>query len=102
MLKLCTKCLVAKETSEFGKSIAKKDGLQGWCKNCHNAANREAVEKRKKFGPTIIRTSKQCKMCLDIKPIGQFFVRRSSADGYGSYCKPCWQIKTRAAQKRGR
>jgi hypothetical protein len=55
-----------------------------------NRRNSENVLQRKTTGPTIIRDHKHCGKCDTTKPIGQFYVRRSSADGRGSYCKPCW------------
>lgn len=33
-MKLCTKCQVEKNESEFGKNSVKKDGLQTYCKEC--------------------------------------------------------------------
>lgn len=41
MLKRCSKCEQWKPVTEFGKCAGKKDGLQGRCRLCHNAAMRE-------------------------------------------------------------
>jgi hypothetical protein len=55
------------------------------------AENKSMAEYRYKNGPTLIRDSKVCKDCGLKKPITQFYVKnKHSADGYGSYCKPCW------------
>ena len=35
-MKVCTKCKVEKELSEFYKDKSKKDGLQSYCKGCNN------------------------------------------------------------------
>jgi hypothetical protein len=53
-------------------------------------------------GPTIIRDSKVCAKCKNQKPISQFPVYRSAADGRGSYCKPCWVRITQKAQAKQR
>jgi hypothetical protein len=37
--KRCPKCKVTKGVCFFGKNAGQKDGLQGWCKSCHNAAH---------------------------------------------------------------
>ena len=36
-MKLCTKCNIEKDESNFSKSNSKKDGLYAWCKNCAKA-----------------------------------------------------------------
>ena len=53
-------------------------------------------------GPTIIRDSKVCAKCKNKKPISQFPIYRSAADGHGSYCKPCWVVITQKAQAKQR
>ena len=40
-MKICTKCLVEKEESEFHKNKNKKDGLHIWCKECKKQYNKE-------------------------------------------------------------
>ena len=35
-MKTCSKCLVEKDESEFSKHLARKDGLQPYCKPCAN------------------------------------------------------------------
>jgi len=38
--KICTKCHESKPLDQFGKDSRRRDGLQGRCKPCTNAANR--------------------------------------------------------------
>lgn len=102
-MKKCSNCGETKEYSEFHKRSNGKDGLQVWCKVCLLADNRRMYAHRYKNGPTIIRESKVCNDCNLKKPINQFYKKNSSADGYGSYCKPCWvkrvQKSTRKTKK---
>lgn len=90
-MKLCGKCNTTKDISDFPKSSKTKDGVQSWCRLCMNEYNAKKAEERKINGPSKIRHSKVCKTCGLEKPINQFHKKNGhSADGYGSYCKPCW------------
>ena len=44
MGKVCTKCKVEKELTEFGKNRIRKDGLQRYCKICKRIADRKYNE----------------------------------------------------------
>lgn len=46
-MKLCTKCGITKEISEFNKNKTKPDGLQSKCKECHRKYTREHYKKHK-------------------------------------------------------
>ena len=37
--KKCSKCHAVKLGTEFTKNIANKDGLNSWCRICHNATS---------------------------------------------------------------
>lgn len=101
-MKVCTKCNIEKESTEFHKRSGSKDSLQSWCKICLRADNRRMEAFRYRNGPTIIRDAKVCQRCMNKKPISQFPKKRSSADGYASYCKPCWVIKITQYQKKAK
>lgn len=47
-MKKCTKCLESKESSEFNKNAAKKDGLQTFCRPCGHQSFSEYYRKNKK------------------------------------------------------
>jgi hypothetical protein len=99
--KFCNKCEQAKELSAFGKRTNAKDGLQNWCRECLNKANKDKAMSRGKTGPTVIRTFKTCSRCDDTKPISQFYKKNKySADGYGNLCKPCWSVRIKGYQKK--
>lgn len=36
MIKICTKCKIEKELSEFKKAKSRKFGRSSWCKSCHS------------------------------------------------------------------
>jgi hypothetical protein len=101
-MKYCSKCGETKEYSEFHKMTRSKDGHQNWCKICLRADNKRMIDFRYKNGPTIVRESKTCQRCNMIKPVSQFAKKKSSADWYTSYCKPCWVIIIRGYQVKGK
>jgi len=43
-MKNCSKCKTAKMFTEFSRNHKNKDGLQGWCRSCINAARRQPAE----------------------------------------------------------
>tara|TARA_R100000084_G_C4588424_1_gene117236 strand:- start:137 stop:664 length:528 start_codon:yes stop_codon:yes gene_type:complete len=40
-MKTCPQCKQTKPFSDYGKNRARKDGLQGYCKECNNKKNKE-------------------------------------------------------------
>lgn len=46
-MKVCSKCKIEKELSEFPKQSCQKDGLRPSCKVCHNLSNKEYVAKNR-------------------------------------------------------
>ena len=98
----CPSCKEIKPGTEFHKSSKIKRGLQYYCKICINRMSEERRQKRIAIGPTVIRDSKICAKCNTKKPISQFGIYRSAADGHVSYCKPCWVTITQKAQAKQR
>lgn len=43
--KVCTKCKIEQDLSNFHKKKRSKDGLQSWCKKCSNVRNRKYYKK---------------------------------------------------------
>ena len=64
MAKVCNKCKLEKETSEFKICRRKKDGLTGSCKNCMCAYEREKYRARKLLNNNI---SPKSKVFLEVK-----------------------------------
>lgn len=98
----CPKCQEVKPLDEYFKLAKAKQGVQGYCKQCQKEIDKLARVKRRINGPSIIRNSKECQHCHNIKPIGQFGIRRDTADGHLSYCKPCWTEYVKRAQKKNK
>lgn len=44
-MKECSKCKRIKNVNQFGKRASASDGLNSWCKECQNAANKASREK---------------------------------------------------------
>jgi hypothetical protein len=84
--KLCTKCKKEKTIEEFYKSVANKDGLQYYCKECQNAYTRKwFFEKNYLISeePTQV-----CKTCGKELPLDKFPLKPNRV-GYQSKCKEC-------------
>ena len=98
----CPRCRETKPLDEYFKLAKSKDGVQGYCRDCQKEIDKQARLNRRANGPTIIRNNKECQLCHNIKPIGQFGIRRDAADGHLSYCKPCWTTYVKKAQQRSK
>ena len=64
-MRLCSKCGLVKDESEFNRDKSRKDGLQCWCYDCqspiiqkwgreHPEKNREKVARYKKKNPDVV------------------------------------------------
>ncbi len=84
--KVCGRCKIFKEESQFGRVNGK---IRSYCRECHSAAN---------LVPDL-RAEKKCACCGEVKPVSEF-----SANGkrYQSHCRECGNKRMRtirAAQK---
>jgi hypothetical protein len=100
MNKRCPMCKETKPHDQYSFSSYNKHKIQTYCKACNKIQENAARKRRNENPPTIIRSSKECQLCHNILPIGQFCRKTNSADGYHSYCKPCWNAYVKKAQKR--
>jgi hypothetical protein len=100
MFKVCVKCEISKNVSEFYKETKNESGYQSYCKVCSKNANNKNRNRLLASGPTRQIDHKECRSCHSIKPISQFGLKRGTIDGHLPYCKPCWVIYVRKAQKR--
>lgn len=98
----CTHCKIEKPRSDYHNASRIKRGFAYYCKVCQNGMTKKKREERLENGPTVIRDSKVCFKCKNLKPVSQFSKNAGSADGYTSYCKPCWVAITQKAQARQR
>lgn len=100
--KKCPQCKETKSYDQYWKSNTNKSGIQVYCIDCCKVKDKAQREYRKEHGPSIIKESKECQKCHNIKPISQFGKKRDASDGRLSYCKPCWLDITKKAQAKQR
>ena len=84
-VKLCSKCGIEKDVSEFGAHSKMKDKLQIWCKSC-------VKDYSKKYSSSVITapdTLKTCTKCNMEKSIVDFAKDKYKKDGYSVLCKKC-------------
>jgi hypothetical protein len=89
--KVCTKCKIEKDISEFSPDKGSNDGFHSWCRHCKNyMINQNRYDK---IGIPSLRSSyqfiesKTCTHCGINKPISEFYKCKSGI--YSAYCKLC-------------
>jgi len=90
-LKQCKICLQVKQLSEFVKNKNFKDGYRLLCKECQNKKFKELKKKWEEERSKMLYfpKEKQCKDCLEIKPIDKFSNDRNHKSGKNHICKEC-------------
>lgn len=101
-MKYCKKCHKGKPETAFSKNIRSYDNLQRYCKKCNKIDNKRNNDHRRIFGPSIIRFEKFCNDCKTYKKVDKFGKKTSSADGYLSYCRPCWNARVQRNKAKNR
>lgn len=105
----CGGCKQVKPLSEFTRSGASKDGLSVYCRDCWRAKNRLYAERRAardgrtvkhQARPAVAQDEKYCPGCEQILPLADFVKNRSTASGFGAYCRPCQNQKARESRER--
>jgi hypothetical protein len=96
----CSQCDSMKSSDDFYVLRNSKSGYQKACKPCQLSYNKMHTEYIKIHGPTVVKTSKVCRLCDTQKPVSQFGKRNNKADGLMSYCKPCWVIYVKKAKNK--
>lgn len=86
MEKKCSKCLVLKPYSSFGKNKTTKDGFSYECKSCGYIRYKKYKEKILN-GDNFVN-EKKCKCCNQIKNRNEFTIN-TGKDGLFPYCKEC-------------
>lgn len=92
MTKICSKCGVEKELSEFNKC---KKGVLGYtpcCKECAKVQVKERIARRKRAyekGEIKVPVEKTCSTCKKIKSIDCFSMKYTMGDLHSPRCKEC-------------
>lgn len=92
--------MTEKPVSEFYNANNNSTGKQYMCIVCYKAYFKAWRASRSEAKQSVDVQSKVCLDCKAEKPISQFGKRSSSLDKHNSYCKPCWRVRTKEAQKR--
>ncbi len=83
--KICNKCKVEKDISNFHKKKGDKYGVRYICKKCRESGTEEYYEKKR-----LIKLGlKKCNQCQLIKSVQEFSARASRNNNPESYCKKC-------------
>jgi hypothetical protein len=81
--KICPKCDIEKNVSEFHKNKHNKDGLNTWCKQCRSHKNKDYII------DDLNSDKKVCRMCKIEKDKSEFTKDKNKKDGLDNYCKEC-------------
>lgn len=91
--KRCPVCKRDLPRTQFFKAANRKDGLYGYCKECHG---RDGKARRDRLmaagGNPVKRATKYCPKCEQTLPSSDFYVHRSASDGLANKCKACCKI----------
>ena len=84
-MKICTKCKIEKELSEFHKNKRSKFGVHSICKICKR-------DNLRKIKPIVKLGFKICSKCKIEKPLNEFTNLYSNSPKKHSSCKSCAKI----------
>ncbi len=102
--KVCTKCRRTQPaTGEFFASARDtKDGLQGWCRQCHADYHRahrrpEVVAKEKERDRLESEGQRRCATCAEVKPADatHYMPNMRQRLGLSTVCRQCMNVRAR-------
>lgn len=107
--KRCRDCGEVKPVSAFWRWAQAKDGYGVYCKPCGSIRNAHyAARRRERRGlppavpkpraPEVPDGMKWCRDCGEVRPLDGFPIATGKANGYASYCKPCFQARVVASR----
>jgi Recombination endonuclease VII len=105
--KFCKDCNELRPASEFTRDRSRPDGLSFYCKL--HARRRLLQSKDARKGPPRVRHPrdavvpqghKWCPDCATVKPLEEFVRNASQPSGWAPYCKPCHNIRGKAAKEK--
>jgi hypothetical protein len=96
--KKCRTCKETKDTGEFSKRKASKDGLRYTCRGCAAAYyvlfQRKNTRRNTLAGPPDRTGTKKCPDCGETKHKTEFSNDACSLDGLQGKCKPCNNVRS--------
>jgi hypothetical protein len=105
--KFCKDCGELRPVEEFTRDRARRDGLSFYCKT--HARRRLLQSKDARKGPPKSRHPrdtpvppghKWCPDCSTVKPFDQFVRNATQPSGRAPYCKPCHNLRGKAAKEK--
>lgn len=94
--KMCPKCQVTKEATQFYVSKTRHDGLSSYCRQCQVADAKSRYSPHPRWRAP--EGQKWCPGCKDTKPKAAFGRNKGNGDGLQIYCKPCAVAKVTASR----
>jgi hypothetical protein len=98
-MKICFKCKIDKDNSEFHKNNRNYDGLCNYCKDCSILDKKDYIARCKNREHITVDNIK-CNQCGEIKLISEYTKNINTKTGYNIICKKCknkihrvWNIK---------
>jgi len=106
--RMCRDCEQWLSLEDFSPSKHQKSGRASYCRLCMNRRNRDAaaakaVEEGREIrairprGPDDRDGERMCRDCEQWLPLEGFAPSSTRASGYGSYCQPCMNERTKAS-----
>lgn len=89
MNKVCTKCGIEKDISEFGVDKRTREGILHRCRTCVYGK-----ERKKRVLEDTSDGYKTCTACKLRHPLSQYFINTSQRSGLFSRCKTCIALKS--------
>jgi hypothetical protein len=87
--KICTKCKIEKNLTEFNKNKRSKSGHQSSSKMCQNINAKEFRLKYSRLEAREMKEKKVCCCCKKEKDVLEYSKNRCCRDGLSSVCKDC-------------
>jgi hypothetical protein len=100
-MKLCKTCGISKPKTEFSPEKRSADRLAYRCRECNRERRRKARKKHAAYwdsrDPFSGGGNRNCRRCLESKPVQEFSRDRTAPDGLQRWCRRChvreWQIR---------
>jgi len=87
--KVCSKCNIDLDISNFTKSSRNKTGYENSCKKCRNVGRRKNRANLRESQNFKYIEGKICGDCREYKNRNDYYVSRNCTDGLRSICKKC-------------
>ena len=109
--KVCGKCKLSKQRTEFSKNSLSRDKKDKYCKACnkintdkHKRRTPEEIERKKREKELVKELFEQgykrCTYCKDIKSVNLFYSNPNTIEGLGTRCKTCISIITKERKEK--